>query len=68
MGARPFLAPSQNILTKGEKWNNSSCSDAIDLKFGTIVEGMFTDVFAKFRGDRSSTNEDILFLAPSQNN
>ena len=61
LGPNPIELYRESIRTKRVKWNNSSCSDAIDLKFSTIVEGMYTYVSAEFHGDRSSTNEAIPF-------
>ena len=67
LGPNPIELYRESIRTKRVKWNNSSCSGPIDLKFGTMVEDMPTHDRAKLHDDRSTTKDAILFCPPAPN-
>ena len=48
-----------NLLACAESICIFSCSHAIDLKIGTMVEGMYTGQHTKFEVDRITTKEPI---------
>ena len=66
-GGETFCSLSPNLLGFSESIYIFCCSGPIDLKFGTMVEGMGTGHHAKLHDDRCTTKDAIPFCSLSPN-